>query len=154
MWGLHDVHETFSGYFSGVDQRAAAAAQLGQAMEMRAVEARNALLAPDAAGRTGPGQRGGPPGGPEASGAVPATAAGGQGHVRGGQNQGPGLIDVEASYAPVALSILDLTARGEHDAAVAKLNAECVPLLARLDTAMDDYQALTEVRRRRSRTGR
>jgi methyl-accepting chemotaxis protein-1 (serine sensor receptor) len=83
-----------------------------------------------------------------------ATGPGGQGHVRGGQNQGPGLIDVEASYAPVALSILDLTARGEHDAAVAKLNAECVPLLARLDTAMDDYQALTEVRRRRSRTGR
>lgn len=51
MWGLHDVHETFSGYFSGVDRRAAAAAQLGQAMEKRAVEARNALLATDAAGR-------------------------------------------------------------------------------------------------------
>ena len=149
MWGLHDVHETFSNYFSGVDQRARAAAELGQAMEMRAVEARNALLAPDAAGREHAlaSAR-------EAHQAVQKHLARFQQLLREGKDMSEAartkaqvLIDVEASYAPVALSILDLTARGEHDAAVAKLNAECVPLLARLDAAMDDYQALTEVRR-------
>lgn len=64
MWGLHDVHKTFSDDFGGVEQRARAAALLGQAMAQRAVEARNALLATDDAGRqqgldrawTGPGR--------------------------------------------------------------------------------------------------
>ena len=149
MWGLHDVHETFSNYFSGVDQRSRTAAQLGQAMEQRAVEARNALLASDPAGRQHALDQA-----RAAHQDVQKHLAQFQALVRdardmsdAGRAKAQALIDVEASYAPVALSILDLTARGEHEAAVRKLNAECVPLLARLGTALADYEALTETRR-------
>ncbi|KAB0584000.1 methyl-accepting chemotaxis protein [Ideonella dechloratans] len=149
MWGLHDVHKTFSGYFSGVDRRAAAAAQLGQAMEKRAIEARNALLAGDDTGRQAALSHA-----QAAHAEVQKHLAQFQALVREGQDmsdvartKAQALMDVEASYAPVALGILDLTARGEHDAAVRKLNTECVPLLARLDTALEEYQGLTEDRR-------
>ena len=149
MWGLHDVHDTFSDYFAGVDQRSRAAAQLGQAMEMRAVEARNALLATDAAGRQQALDKA-----KAAHEEVQKHLAQFQGLIRESHDmsdaakaKAQALVDVEATYAPVALSILDLTARGEHDAAVRKLNAECVPLLARLDTALEEYEALTEARR-------
>ena len=42
------------------------------------------------------------------------------------------LKEVEASYGPVALDIVGLALAGKHDEAIAKMNAECRPLLARL----------------------
>ena len=118
-------------------------------MEKRAVEARNALLATDAAGRQQALDKA-----KAAHEEVQKHLAQFQGLIRESHDmsdaakaKAQALVDVEATYAPVALSILDLTARGEHDAAVRKLNAECVPLLARLDTALEEYEALTEARR-------
>ena len=46
---------------------------------------------------------------------------------------------VEAQYGPVALVIVGLALDDKHDEAVAKMNAECRPLLAALLKATDDY---------------
>ncbi|MDF1482021.1 MCP four helix bundle domain-containing protein [Extensimonas sp. H3M7-6] len=46
---------------------------------------------------------------------------------------------IEQKYAPVALAIVDLAANQQREAAVAKINDECLPLLRALDKAMDDY---------------
>jgi len=49
------------------------------------------------------------------------------------------LEDVEAKYGPVALNIVALALDGKKDAAVAKMNADCRPLLAALIAAADEY---------------
>ncbi|MBS0448557.1 MAG: MCP four helix bundle domain-containing protein [Proteobacteria bacterium] len=46
---------------------------------------------------------------------------------------------VEQSYGPVATAIVKLALDGKHDEAIAKINAECRPLLAALMKASDDY---------------
>jgi methyl-accepting chemotaxis protein len=48
---------------------------------------------------------------------------------------------VEALYGPVALEIVRLAETGDRDAAVAKMNAECNPLLSRLLTQTAAYLA-------------
>ncbi|HEY0819540.1 MAG TPA: methyl-accepting chemotaxis protein [Rhizobacter sp.] len=60
---------------------------------------------------------------------------------------------VESRYGPVALNIVDLAMNGKRDEAVAKMNADCRPLLASLLTAANRYidfaadQGTTEVAR-------
>jgi methyl-accepting chemotaxis protein len=51
---------------------------------------------------------------------------------------------VEAAYAPVALSIVQMLSSGKHDEAVDKMNAECRPLLAALITAAREYVAYSK----------
>jgi methyl-accepting chemotaxis protein len=48
---------------------------------------------------------------------------------------------VESQYGPVALAIVGMALQGRHDEAVAKMNAECRPLLAALLKATNDYIA-------------
>ncbi len=45
----------------------------------------------------------------------------------------------EQKYAPVALAIVDLAANQQREAAIAKINDECLPLLRALGKVMDDY---------------
>ena len=54
------------------------------------------------------------------------------------------IEDVEAKYGPVALAIVNLALEGKREDAVAKMNAECRPLLAALMKATDDYVADAE----------
>jgi methyl-accepting chemotaxis protein-1 (serine sensor receptor) len=42
------------------------------------------------------------------------------------------IDQVEQAYGPVALAIVRLALEGQHDAAIAKMNSECRPLLASL----------------------
>lgn len=56
------------------------------------------------------------------------------------------IAAVEKQYAPVAQSIVDLALAGEHADAIRKLNEECRPLLAALIRATDDYDTLTQSR--------
>jgi methyl-accepting chemotaxis protein-1 (serine sensor receptor) len=49
---------------------------------------------------------------------------------------------VEKAYAPVALAIVDLALRGEHEKAIAKMNQECRPLLAQLTKLSEEYAEL------------
>ena len=51
------------------------------------------------------------------------------------------IVAVEAKYGPVALDIVAKAAGGERDAAIAKMNAECQPLLTALLAAGDAYLA-------------
>lgn len=53
---------------------------------------------------------------------------------------------VEQKYGPVALAIVDLALRDHQDEAIIKLNAECRPLLAELIAATDDYEATAAAR--------
>jgi methyl-accepting chemotaxis protein len=51
---------------------------------------------------------------------------------------------IEQRYGPLALAIVDLALKGRRDDAVAKMNAECRPLLAALVKAAADYVAYAE----------
>jgi methyl-accepting chemotaxis protein len=51
------------------------------------------------------------------------------------------IVAVEAKYGPVALDIVAKAVSGERDAAIAKMNAECQPLLTALLAAGDAYLA-------------
>ncbi|WP_220800477.1 methyl-accepting chemotaxis protein [Mitsuaria sp. WAJ17] len=50
------------------------------------------------------------------------------------------LADVERKYAPVALAIVELASNGQREAAVAKMNQECRPLLSSLVKAAQAYR--------------
>ena len=49
------------------------------------------------------------------------------------------IATVEAKYGPVALDIVDKAVKGEREAAIAKMNAECTPLLEALVKAAGEY---------------
>ena len=50
------------------------------------------------------------------------------------------LAEVERKYAPVALAIVELASNGQREAAVAKMNQECRPLLSALVKAAQAYR--------------
>ena len=56
------------------------------------------------------------------------------------------IARVEQDYGPVALAIVDMASNGQHAAAVAKMGAECRPLLAALLQASARYADYTERR--------
>jgi methyl-accepting chemotaxis protein len=51
---------------------------------------------------------------------------------------------IEAQYGPVALAIVGMALDDKHEDAIAKMNAECRPLLAALLKATNDYLAYGE----------
>jgi len=53
---------------------------------------------------------------------------------------------VENKYGPVALAIAKLGETGHRDAAIDKINRECVPLLAALDDAVAAYETVVSQR--------
>jgi len=53
---------------------------------------------------------------------------------------------VENKYGPVALAIAQLGETGHRDAAIDKINRECVPLLAALDNAVEAYETFVSKR--------
>lgn len=52
---------------------------------------------------------------------------------------------IESQYAPVALSILESVSGGQRDAAIDKLSNQCVPLLASLIRATDEFNDFSQV---------
>ena len=53
------------------------------------------------------------------------------------------IDDIEKRYSPVALAIVDLALQKKNEQAIAKMNEECRPLLAALVAASDEYFAMT-----------
>ena len=49
------------------------------------------------------------------------------------------IAEIESRYGPVALDIVAKALRGEREAAIEKMNAECRPLLAALLGALNEY---------------
>ena len=56
------------------------------------------------------------------------------------------IAKLESTYEPIALNIVALGFQGQRDAAIEKINAECKPLLAALIEKTDRYQHLTRER--------
>jgi methyl-accepting chemotaxis protein-1 (serine sensor receptor) len=56
------------------------------------------------------------------------------------------IAKIEAQYEPVALSIVEMALGGQREAAVEKMNTQCRPLLAALIQATEDYGSLTATR--------
>jgi len=63
--------------------------------------------------------------------------------VRGAINK---IDGIEKRYSPVAMAIVDLALHKKTDQAIIKMNEECRPLLAALVAASDEYFALTDQR--------
>ena len=54
------------------------------------------------------------------------------------------IDNIEKRYAPVALAIVDLALQKKTEQAIVKMNEECRPLLAALVAATDEYFSLTD----------
>jgi methyl-accepting chemotaxis protein len=132
-------HESFSGYIGGPAKRMELANHLLDASNARAIAARNLVLLTDAAQVAA------------AKDAVAKAHAAVQDNLSALRKSAAEAADpkvkdmveaiaaIEAKYGPVALDIVAKASRGERDAAIAKMNAECNPLLAALTKAGDDY---------------
>jgi methyl-accepting chemotaxis protein len=139
---LGRANERFAGYLDGVNQREHMATEIRGAATRRAIAARNLVLV------TVPADR-------EAE-----KAAVTQAHedvqksmarlkealsIAADLGSDVSLVAemerVESQYGPVALAIVGMALQGRHDEAVAKMNAECRPLLAALLKATNDYIA-------------
>ncbi len=142
--GTNDENERFSDYIHGIKARADAAHRVREAVDRRAIAARNLVLV------TRPEDR-----------ALEKTLveqavkdvrvhlatlrelAAKPGVPEETRRRVDGIARIEAQYEPVALSIVGMALDGQHDAAVDKMNTQCRPLLAALVQATDDYAAYT-----------
>jgi len=144
---LSQEKQRFETYVDGINARALLAARVRAAVDLRAISARNLLLVTK----------------PEDIAIEKETVT--KAHDDTTESlaklvnmaQAPGVPDnvrklisdiaaVEKSYAPVALSIVDMTLQGKRDAAIEKLNNECRPLLNQLIRATDIYANVTAER--------
>lgn len=60
------------------------------------------------------------------------------------------IAEVESLYGPVALEIVGMTVEGRRAAAIAKLTAECRPLLARLLAEVSNYLEYSDVQAKKA----
>jgi len=149
--GLDAGNERFQHYVDGVGARATTVASLGHAIKDRAVAARNILVA------TSPADR-------DAQAAAAAAAhrevvellkrynelvAQADDMSDRGRAAAAEINRVEQAYAPVALAVVDLATKGEVEAAVAKLNAECIPILLALNKVLHEYEEIASAAEKR-----
>jgi methyl-accepting chemotaxis protein len=141
VYALNQANDRFHGYVEGINLRSQTVARLGHAMKDRAIAARNLVLSA------------------EPSEQQVYAAAAGQAHQRvlellkkynqlvdkatdmdgRAQALSQQINQVETAYAPVALAIVAMASKGEHESAVAKMHAECVPLLLQLNKLLAEY---------------
>jgi len=139
--------EGFAAYINGLNARAEVAAQVRTAVDRRAIAARNLVLVTtqadldveraevlkahgDVVARLGKLKQ-------------MITA---EGVAEGARNLVTEIDRIESRYGPVATDIVGLALDGKKDAAIAKMNAECRPLLAALVKATRDYADFTHER--------
>ena len=142
---LNDANQNFVHYVQGINARAAMADSVRNAVDRRAIAARNLVLVTKAADL-------------EAERAevnlahsdVKESMAKLQkmGAAEGVSQKARDLIAnmarIEQQYAPVALGIVDLALKKQTEQAVLKMNEECRPLLAELTKAARMYSDLAE----------
>ena len=139
---LGNSNERFAGYLDGASKREHMATEIRGAANRRAIAARNLVLVTEAADREAEkaavtkaheDMKTSLAAMKESLKASDATATNRELFQR--------IEDVEAKYGPVALSIVGLAVDGKRDEAIARMNAECRPLLAALLKATGDYIA-------------
>jgi methyl-accepting chemotaxis protein len=138
---LSRANERFTDYLEGVNQREHMATQIRGAATRRAIAARNLVLVTDATDREVEKAAV-----TQAHEEVQQSLARLKRALRTAADLGEGDVAmvaemerVEGRYGPLALTIVGMALEGRHDAAVAKMNAECRPLLAALLKASNDY---------------
>ncbi|WP_343589233.1 MCP four helix bundle domain-containing protein [Paracidovorax wautersii] len=142
---LTDATARFHGYVQGISARTAVTAQLRSAIDARAIAARNIVLATTPADVQTEKARG-----EEAHALVQKSMARLKQLIAEATDTSDAaralvveMDRIEQSYAPIALGIIDLAARGERDAAIAKLNKECRPLLDKMAATTNQYSDLS-----------
>ncbi|RQO61929.1 methyl-accepting chemotaxis protein [Paucibacter sp. KBW04] len=145
LYSLREADERFGDFVNGVNARANTAAALSLAVDKRAIAARNLVLLSK----------------PEDLKAEHAEVSQAHAQVQAhlkklremvAEAQLSGktrdlvqvLEQIERDYGPVALSIVDLALSQQNEAAIAKMNQQCRPLLAKLSKAVEDYIRYTE----------
>ncbi|AVT03059.1 methyl-accepting chemotaxis protein [Paracidovorax avenae] len=146
LTALGDATTRFQGYVHGIGARTAITAQLRTAIDERAIAARNIVLATTPADVQTEKSRG-----EQAHAQVQKSMA----ELKQLMAQATDTSDkaralvahmdrIEQSYAPIALGIIDLAARGEREAAIIKLNRECRPLLDQFAAVTSEYAQLSQ----------
>ncbi|MFA9274018.1 MAG: methyl-accepting chemotaxis protein [Candidatus Aquirickettsiella gammari] len=144
---LSKANSRFESYVGGINARSTMAARVRAAIDLRAISARNLVLVTKDTDRELEKQTV-----TKAHAEATASLTQLQELTKAGDvpEQVRQMIDeiakVEASYAPVALKIVDLALQGQHELAIQKMNDECRPLLASLIKATDTYAEFTASR--------
>ena len=144
---LSDANDRFERYVGGINARAAMAARVRAAIDLRAISARNLVLVSKDADRELERQT-------VAKAHADATDSLAKLQEMANVADVPeqvrqmiaDMARIEKAYAPVALNIVDLALKGQRDAAVQSMNDECRPLLAALVKATNAYADLTASR--------
>ncbi|MCS4510776.1 methyl-accepting chemotaxis protein [Xylophilus ampelinus] len=145
IYALGDANRGFDNYVHGIDARASKAADLRNAINERAIAARNIVLAISPTDAQAEKTRA-----MVAHEKVQAHLAELKRMIASAtdtSDQARSLVAdmdrIEKDYGPVALAIIDLGIRGEREQAVTKLHAECRPLLDKMSNAAASYAELT-----------
>jgi methyl-accepting chemotaxis protein len=140
---LNDANERFENYVNGINARGNTAHLVREAIDLRAVAARNLVLVTK----------------PEDMTLEKEVVTKAHASVVANMEklkrlaQAPGVSEearlliaefdkIEHAYAPVALSIVEMAIDGKKEEAIVKMNSECRPLLARLVTVSEAYADL------------
>ncbi len=141
-------HGQFTDFVAGIKARADLARSVREAVDSRAIAARNLVLLDDAAAVAAEHQ---------VVVAAHERVRSSLGELQRRVAETPGLPDevrslvaemaqVESRYAPVALAIVELARSGQREEAIKRMNAECRPLLAALVDATNRYASMTQAR--------
>jgi methyl-accepting chemotaxis protein len=145
---IGDANDGFVRYVNGIAARADMAGQIQNAVDTRAIAARNLVLVSKPADL-------------EVEKAVVLKAhADVQARIAKLEDMFAATSDktekagaliakigkIEQSYGPVALAIVDLALKGKKDEAIVKMNDECRPLLAQLKANIEEYATFTDSR--------
>ncbi len=143
-----EAHLDFEHYIQGISARAEMAKGVHQAVDRRAIAARNLVLVSS----------------PEEQAKEKASVLKAHEDVKERLNKLKDMMarasdasdkaralvaeldGIEARYGPVALAIVDLAVNGKRDEAISKMNDECRPLLAALVAKANEYEELTQKR--------
>ena len=138
---LRDEHRAFTTFVGDTGLRMKLANDILDAANARAVSARNLVLvtvpedvSKEKAAVTAAHDKVG-----KAFAALKAGLEGTQGVTDEERKLFVVVQDVESKYGPVALDIVGLALDGKKDVAIAKMNADCRPLLAALLASANDY---------------
>ena len=145
---LGEANDRFADYVRGIDARARMAAKVRTAVEQRAIAARNLVLVTDA----------------KQLAAEKAAVTQAHADVQSRLGELARMIEqaadasqkardlvaemqqVEKAYGPVALAIVDLALNDRRDEAIARMNRDCLPLLAALAKVSGEFAEHTEAR--------
>jgi methyl-accepting chemotaxis protein len=146
LHALSEAHIQFVAYVEGAGARATLAGSVLNAVNRRAIAARNIALATAPADIEGENAAA-----VQAHGEVQSRLASLDGLVHGGpggSDRARALVDemkrVESLYGPVALDIVGMARAGRKQEAATKINDECRPLLAQLVNAVTAYGTYTQ----------